>query len=125
MFWRKIFRRFSWRRLLAILILTILQGILAWVVFNRVSLFERWYFGDVLLTFGALDGAIGGLAMIRSAPYSANTGPFGVPAFPVNASEEERHQQLTDEFASQKTFGAVMFGTAVLTILVSLAITYM
>jgi hypothetical protein len=122
---RNIFQRIRWRRLLALVILTILQGILAWVVYQRVPLFERWYFGDVLLTFGALDGAIGGLAMIRSMPYSANTGPFGVPAFPVQASEDERHHQLMDELKSQKSFGGIMFGTALLTILVSLAVTYL
>ena len=113
------------RFILIVLFLTAAQIVLAWVLWQRMILLERFFFGDVLLIFGALDGAVGGLTMVRNQPYSASNSPVGVPAFQVQPSEDERRQLMWDEMTSQSNFARYMIGVSLLTIAVSIAVTYL
>lgn len=115
----------SLRSILIVLVLTALQALLAWYLLPRMVIFQRFFYGDLLLLFGALDGTIGGLTMVRNRPYSANTSPVGVPAFQVQADEDEQRKLMVDELHSQRSFGASMLAISALTILLSLAVTYL
>lgn len=115
----------SLRSILIVLVLTALQTGLAWYLWQRMVLLQRFPYGDVLLLFGAIDGTIGGLAMVRNRPFSASHSPIGVPAFQVQPSEDEQRNLLLDEFNSQKSFAGYVLAISLLTILVSIMVTYL
>jgi hypothetical protein len=121
---RRILRSFWLRISLEVLLLWAVIVALVWLLYSQVTSLQRFYFSDVLFIVGALECAIasGGLF---GRPFEITGGPqYGAPALPVQSSEEERRMQALANFVQQRTFGIRLFAIGLLTILLSIVMTF-
>jgi hypothetical protein len=121
MFKSKFLLSFSLHAVLGVLILEAVSLVLAWL------LFRWWYwlqhFSDVLFLVGVLQLMAASLGMM-SRPYEVSNSPWGVPALPVQASEQEKRWQSIATLIEQKSFALRMIVCGVLTILLAVVLTY-
>ena len=116
------FLSFSLRAVLGLLALDAATLVLAWL------LFRRWYwlhhFSDVLFLVGVLQLMAAGVGMMGR-PYEVSNSPVGVPALPVQDSEQEKRWQLIATLIEQKSFALRLIVCGVLTVLLAVVLTYM
>ncbi len=110
---------------LGLQILALEAGYLAfsWLLNRYWSVLQRFSFADVLFFMGALASSIGAAGMLRN-PYGVPLGPWGVHAGSVSSDEEEKRVILIDEWLHQANFGLRLLAIGGITILLSIALTY-
>jgi hypothetical protein len=96
---------------------------LSWLLNQYWILLQRFSYADVLFIMGTLACMIGAVGMMRS-PYWLSLSPWGVWAPAVQSTEEEKREQLMDEIKHQKSFGLNVLAVGVISILLSIALTY-
>ncbi len=100
------------------------QLALLWLLYGQVGSLQRFYFSDILFIVGIMESlaASGGL---MGRPYEiAGSAVYGVPALPVQPTEEERRRQAIANFAQQRKFGIRLFAIGILTILLAIVMTF-
>ena len=90
---------------------------LSWMFFRRLYWLQR--FGDVLFLVGVLELMAASLGMLGR-PYQVSGGGYGVPALPVQPSEEERRQQAVAEYIEKRSFATRLVASGLLTVLIAL-----
>ena len=93
---------------------------LSWLLFNWWDWLNR--FGDVLFLVGVLELMAASFGMM-SRPYGVGTW-YGVPALPVQPSEQERRAQAAAEFIQKRSFALRLCISGLLTILAALIVYY-
>ncbi len=94
-----------------------------WLLNRYWSLMQRFTYADTLLIMGALAAIMGSAGMMRS-PYGIPLSSGGIWASHFRVTEDEKHEQLVDEMIHQTSFGMRFLAVGVITILVSIALTY-
>ncbi|HVP21758.1 MAG TPA: hypothetical protein VMS73_07845 [Anaerolineaceae bacterium] len=120
---KRVYLTFLFRLGLEILVLEAAFLVLCWLLHRYWTILQRFSFADVLFFMSALVGLTGCAGMLRS-PYWQTLSPFGVWANPVQATEEEKRDQLVDELMHQTSFGLRLLAIGVITFLLSVALTY-
>ena len=120
---RRVYLTYLFRLGLQILVLEAAFLAFTWLLNQYLPSLQRVSFGDALFIMGALASAIGCAGMFRS-PYWVPLSPMGVWASSTQANEEEKRTQLVDELMHQTSFGLRILAIGVITILVSIAVTY-
>lgn len=119
---RTFFLIFSLRKVLAVLALE--AGILG----LAYLVFRWWYwlqhFSDVLCLFGVMQLMAASLGMMTR-PYEVSDSPFGVPALPVQATEEEKHWQAVATVIEQKSFAFTMIFCGLITMVIAVVLSYL
>ena len=123
MFRSRLFWSFILRESLKLLACEIVLVALALLLYSRVNWLQRYYFSDVLFLVGVLEVLTASVGMLGS-PYGV-TSPYGVPAVPVQASEEELHDQQVAELMEKTSFAKRVTVIGLLTILAAVALLYM
>ena len=92
---------------------------LAWMLFSRM----HWghYFSDVLFVVGVLELMAASVGMLGR-PYEPSGGGYGVPALPVQPSEQERREQAVAEFIEKRAFALRLVASGLLTVLAALMV---
>jgi hypothetical protein len=111
------FRTFLWRAVLKVLILEVILIALAWLLYQRVSWFERLYFSDILFTMGALVLMIGSFGMMDH-PFPTSDGPWRPAPEPAAQPKLTRSQALIRAI-EQKSVGLSLVFLGLLTLLMA------
>ena len=92
---------------------------LAWMLFSRM----HWghYFSDVLFAVGVLELMAASVGMLGR-PYETASGGYGVPALPVQPSEQERREQAVAEYIEKRSFALRLGASGLLTVLAALIV---
>jgi hypothetical protein len=96
---------------------------LAWLLHRYWRFLQPHSFADVLFFMAALAFVMGSAGMMRN-PYGVPLTPLGVWASPVQPTEDERRAQRLDEIIHQRAFGLRTLAVALITFLLSIALTY-
>jgi hypothetical protein len=123
MFKIRVYLTFLFRLGLEILALEAAFLAFSWLLNRYLTFLQRFSFADVLFFMGAVASTIGSAGMMRS-PYRMMLSPWGVWASQVQPTEEERRAQLIDELMHQASFGLRILAIGVITILLSMALTF-
>lgn len=118
------FRSFWVRTILGVLVVVAVQAVLVWLLSQRVSWLQGKRYGDILLLFGVVEVLMGSTTMSGS-DRGFSDPRHGVPAFPVQNSEQEQRELMLAEFIQRRSFSLRVIAIGVLTILVSIAFTYL
>ncbi len=121
---RLFLRSFWFRIILESLALWAGVVILALLLYWRVSSLQRFYFSDLLFIAGLLECALASAGLMRS-PYDiTDASTYGAPAHPVQPSDDERRFLAVANYVRQRTFAFRLLAAGLLTILLSLALTF-
>jgi hypothetical protein len=119
----RVYLTFLFRLGLEILLLEAAFLAFSWLLHQYWNFLQRFSFADVLFFMSTLAGIIGSAGMMRS-PYWLPLSPWGVGASPIQATEEEKREQLVDELMHQTSFGLRILAIGVITFLLSIVMTY-
>jgi hypothetical protein len=119
MFKGKFLRSFFLRAALGLLTWEAATLILAWLLFRWWYWLQR--FSDVLFLVGVLQLMAGSVGMLGR-PYEVSNSPWGVPALPVQASEQEKRWQLIATRIEQRSFAVRIILCGVLTVLLAVVL---
>ena len=97
---------------------------LAWLLYWQVSSLQRLYFSDVLFVAGTLECLVASGGLLGRPFETTGSAQYGLPALPVQPTEEERRVQTLANFAQQRTFGIRLFAVGLLTILLAVCLTF-
>jgi hypothetical protein len=93
------------------------------LLLHRYWILQNVSLGDAFFMMGVLACAIASMGMLRS-PYGEMLSPWGVPAHPIQATEEEKRRQLLADFVERRHFVVRLLSAGLLNILLSLIVLY-
>ena len=109
-----------WARILKVLALAAALVALSWLLYQQLSKQQHIHFSDVLLIIGVLVLFFAAFGMMRSS-YDATDTPF---ALHVQATEEEKREQILESIMHKKSVSMQLVASGVLVILLSVFLTY-
>lgn len=107
------------------LVIEIVQIAVAWLLNRNVRSMQHIRFTDGLFLLGVLELMAASIGMMGR-PYNASQGPGrGVPAYPVQPSDQEERSQALAELVEGHYFASRLAIIGVVTILIAVGLTYL